>query len=374
MILFGGWLVRSTGRGHVARSRVRRRCSRQRLAGAVTRLRGCTSTSPGRWNCSPALRLTSTACRDRPTITTPATSTTGPERPLHHVSFTHPEARAGRLATSPPTSSRQAVDPVGPSGSREDDENRPGRPLLRPGPGPILIDGTDVRELAGNRSPRSSGIVFQETFWFPRLDADEPALRRARCQRRRHRQRGPGGAPDELIAPARRNRTIVGERGHSSPAVRSSGWLSPGFILRNRGWSSSTRTHAPRQPPPSITSRRHCADSARARTGHRHTGVERPGRRKDLRLNKGRLVARNHAELLARGGLYSAAVPRQFGPDPRTARTTIAISPTSRPSAGNQYGHLDESEGAGRTGAVKREGRVHAASSHYGRSSAGDYG
>ena len=149
----------------------------------------------------------------------------------------------------------QMVALVGPSGAGKTTITGLVSRLYDVTEGAVRIDGLDVRDVTLASLRDTVGVVTQDAHLFH--DTIGANLRYARPEATDEEiWRGAAGGPDRATwssgLPDGLD-TVVGDRGTGCPAVRSSGWPSPGCCSRRPGWSCSTRrprTSTPSPRPP----------------------------------------------------------------------------------------------------------------------------
>ncbi len=321
MILFGGWLV-VTGRASVGTVFVFATVLGQRLAGAVTSLAGMHVNITG----SLALfgRLFSYIDRVPEITDDPAARDLGRIEGrirLEHVNFTYPGSAAPAVDdVTADIQPGQLAALVGPSGAGKTTITGLIARFFDPQQGAVLIDGTDLREVARSSLASQLGVVFQDTFLFHASIADN--LRYAR----------PGATDAELTTAARAAHlheficslpdgydTIVGERGHRLSggekqrlAIARVILRDPRIVILDEATShldSVSEQHIQAALRPLLRGRTAVVIAHRLSTILAADQI--------LVLDQGRLVDQgNHPELLARGGLYAKLYHRQFRSQP----------------------------------------------------------
>jgi ATP-binding cassette subfamily B protein len=332
MILFGGWLV-VTGRATVGTVFVFATVLGQRLAGSVTTLAGMHVNITG----SLALFGRLFAYIDRvPEITDePGATDLGPVRgaiQLDRVTFAYPGA--GRPAVSDLTVNiepGQLVALVGPTGAGKTTITHLVARFYDPQQGRILIDGTDLRQIARTCLAGQLGVVFQDTFLFHASIADN--LRYAR----------PGARDADLAAAAKAAHlhefiaslpdgydTVVGERGHRLSggekqrlAIARVILRDPRIVILDEATShldSVSEQHIQAALRPLLRGRTSLVIAHRLSTILAADTI--------LVLDDGQLAAQGtHHELLAAGGLYAELYHRQFRTQQPPGDVTLGPAP-----------------------------------------------
>jgi ATP-binding cassette subfamily B protein len=240
---------------------------------------------------------------------------------LEHVSFTYPGGT--RPAVDDITADiapGDLVALVGPSGAGKTTITGLVARFHDPQGGRILIDRTDLRQVARSSLTAQLGMVFQDTFLFHASIADN--LRYAR----------PDAADADLIAAAKAAHlhefiaalpdgydTVVGERGHRLSGGEKQRVAIARVILRDprilildeatSSLDSVSEQHIQAALRPLLRGRTSIV------IAHRLSTILAAD--KILVLDHGRLIDQGtHAELLGRGGLYADLYHRQFRSPP----------------------------------------------------------
>ena len=282
----------------------------------------------------PALGPTAT-----PTMTPPERGTTGrpargsspsldepdagqrrPERfgriEFDHVSFKYYDGKASLTDLSFEAKSGQTIAIVGPTGSGKTTLVNLIPRFYDVSGGRVLLDGVDVRELRLEQLRRSVSVIFQETFLFNAIVAENIAYGRPDASRKEIEKCARAAQAHEFIMELEDGYdTVVGERGVTLSggqkqriAIARAFLMNPRILILDDATASvDSRTERLIQE----AMRQLSAGRTTFVIAHRFSTVQHADL--ILVLKEGRVVERGtHDELIKRGGFYSEIFEQQI--------------------------------------------------------------
>src|SRR5205807_3047241 len=232
------------------------------------------------------------------------------------VSFKYYDGKASLTDLSFEAKPGQTIAIVGPTGSGKTTLVNLIPRFYDVSGGRVLVDGVDVRELRLEQLRRSVSVIFQETFLFNAIVAENIAYGRPDASRKEIEKCARAAQAHEFIMELEDGYdTVVGERGVTLSggqkqrlAIARAFLMNPRILLLDDA-TASVDSKTERLIQEAL--RQLCLGRTTFIIAHRVSTVQHADQ--ILVLKQGRIIERGrHAELLQRGGFYGEIFERQI--------------------------------------------------------------